>query len=291
MLEAPLLLSRRPPCFMLLCMKTRWALLLLMLCCALTLPVKAAVYRWLDHDGVVHYSDQPTPGAKAIDLPETSHYAPPALGNAVPQPAEEKSGAPATGGPYKRFSIVHPADGETLHNATGDLDVTMGLEPGLRKGHQIQLVLDGLGARQTVDSLHAVLKHVERGAHTLQAEVLDAGGRTLIRAMPVRFYLLMPSAAEPSVGKPPENNQQSLSPSYPQIPGNGEAFPSEPGGGKTPAYAPSYTQQPSGDQAYPSSPTDTGKTYPGIPSRSGGAFPPADSSGRGAYQPHYGQSR
>jgi len=270
-------------------MKKRLALLLLL--CGLALTAEAAVYRWLDRDGVVHYSDQPSPGAKLVDLPESSHYAPPSPGEATPAAGTDQTGAPAGATVYQSFSIVHPADGETMHNATGDVDVLMVLEPELRKGDQIQLVLDGLGARQTVETLSSVLKHVERGQHTLQAEVLDGAGATLMRATPVRFYLLMPSAKEPSVGKAPEDNPSALSPNYAPIPGENESFPSEPGGEKPPAYDPSYPQTPSGQETYPTSPIDSKRTYPPVSAQPSGAFKPVGPKGRASYQPNYHQSK
>jgi len=287
----PRALSSPSPCSILIAMKLRWALLVA--CCGLALSVQAAVYRWTDADSMVHYSDQPRPGAKVVDLPELSHYAPPSLGDAAQtaDPAQPQPGPAGHSAPYRGFSIAHPTDGETLHNATGDIDVRMVLDPELRKGDQIQLVLDGLGARQTLASLKAELKHVERGPHTLQAEVLDAKGATLIRAAPVRFYLLMPSAAEPSAGKAPEDNSGALSPQYPQIPGGKEAFPSEPGGDKPPAYAPSYPKVPPGGETYPSPPIDSKQTYPPISAQPGGAFSPSGANGRSVYRPNYQQSK
>jgi len=268
------------------------ALVLMGLCCVLALPAEAAVYRWLGPDGVVHYSDQPVAGAKKVQLPESSHYAPPTYSTAAP--AAEKSG-PAqqpSAGPYRSFRIDHPADRETLHNATGDVPVVMTLDPDLRKGDQIQLVLDGLGARETVDSVHAVLKHIERGAHTLQAEVLDAKGRTLIRAIPVRFYLLMPTTKTPAAGAS-EGDQQPSNPNYPGIPQDKQAFPSDSGGGKAPVYGPAYPEIPSGDQTFsPTRPGAPGYTpsYGGAPSQPSGTFSPVQPASKPSHQPSFNRS-
>ncbi|GAA5179536.1 hypothetical protein GCM10025771_21810 [Niveibacterium umoris] len=57
-------------------------LLIAILCCAAALPALAGVYKWVDANGKVHYSDQPPPSADAssvsitrpsgVTAPETS---------------------------------------------------------------------------------------------------------------------------------------------------------------------------------------------------------------------------
>ncbi|NNE61472.1 MAG: DUF4124 domain-containing protein, partial [Woeseia sp.] len=49
--------------------KCRISAVVLFLCAA---AASAQVYKWTDADGVVHYSDQPTPGAEIIDIQENT---------------------------------------------------------------------------------------------------------------------------------------------------------------------------------------------------------------------------
>lgn len=158
----------------------------------LPLQVFAEVYKWRDDAGRWHYSDQPRPGAAPVDLPPVQVYQPPPIppqqpATAQPQPAKE----PALS--YARAEIVSPAAEETIRNAPGEVVVIVALEPSLRPEHTVRLLVDGKVAAEPVNSTAFTLVNVDRGAHTLVAEVLDASGQVIIRTAPQTFYVHRPS--------------------------------------------------------------------------------------------------
>ena len=143
-------------------------------------------YRWVDEDGVVHYSDRPREGAEAIVLPAPNV----ATTRRVPRPAaaaaeEEQDEEPATG--YTSINIVSPAAEETLWNIEGVLNVSVALQPALRPGHQVRAYFDG--EMRPVSGTSFQLQEVWRGVHNLQVEVVDETGRVMIRTQPNRFYV------------------------------------------------------------------------------------------------------
>ena len=85
-------------------------------------------------------------------------------------------------------AIVQPANEETVHDNQGNVAVQVAVSPGLAPGDRIVLVLDGRPVRQQTGTTFA-LSGVERGAHTLQAQVVDANGATLAASRPVTFYM------------------------------------------------------------------------------------------------------
>lgn len=150
-----------------------------------TTAVVAQAYRWVDDDGVVHYSDRPQPGAEEIQLPKANTttvraYRP----DKSEQDAQPTKAAPFN---YKSLGITSPVAEETLWNIGGQLSVEVTLSPALQPGHQIRAYLDG--ERRTVSGLNFQLEEVWRGAHTLQAEVVDETGKLMIRSTPRRFYV------------------------------------------------------------------------------------------------------
>ena len=157
--------------------------------CLLAAGAAAAqeAYRWVDEDGVVHYSDRPREGAEAIVLP----YPNVATTRRVPspvtksQPAEEDDGEQQTG--YTSIEIVSPQAEETLWNIEGVLNVSVALEPGLQPGHQVRAYFDG--EMQPVSGTSFQLQEVWRGVHNIQVEVVDATGKVMIRSQPSRFYV------------------------------------------------------------------------------------------------------
>ncbi|MEX2126395.1 MAG: DUF4124 domain-containing protein [Woeseia sp.] len=150
----------------------------------------AEAYRWVDENGVVHYSDRPQPGAEEVELESA-----PAIN--IPRPRTAPSTRPtapadaaqtadvATG--YESLTVASPGAEETLWNIGGVLEVTLNLQPALRAGHQVRVYFDG--NPQTVSGTQFQLQEVFRGVHNLQAEVLDPSGQLMIRSQPSRFYV------------------------------------------------------------------------------------------------------
>ena len=174
-------------------METRAILVLLGLFVA---PLAAAseAYVWTDEDGVVHYSDRPVPGARKIELAEPNTGQSPARRRAGADSSEADGSEPEDGpaepkGPfrYESLAVASPGAEETLWNIEGVLNVSLALSPPLQPGHQVRVYFDG--NPQIVSGTSFQLQEVWRGVHNVQAEVLDATGKMLIRSQPNRFYV------------------------------------------------------------------------------------------------------
>ncbi len=152
---------------------------------SLVADAMADAYRWVDSDGVVHYSDRPEPGAEQIALPEanTTNVRKYSSGGAA-SPSEQTG---ADGSRYESLAISSPAAEETLWNIEGVLSVTLALSPGLKPGHQVRVYFDG--SPRMVGGTSFQLQEVWRGVHNIQAEVLDETGKLMIRSQPNRFYV------------------------------------------------------------------------------------------------------
>ena len=148
----------------------------------------ADAYRWVDSDGVVHYSDRPEPGAEVIELPEANtttvrRYNRPTTGSADGAETDTDA-APVR---YESLTVTAPAAEETLWNIEGVLNVQLALTPGLQPGHQVRVYFDGTPRLVTGTSFQ--IDEVYRGVHNIQAEVIDETGKLMIRSQPNRFYV------------------------------------------------------------------------------------------------------
>ena len=152
--------------------------------------VLAQAYRWVDDDGIVHYSDVPREGAERIELPGdnrvTRNQRPTRAPAARSQGADNQQ-AQAAAFKYESITVDSPAPGETLWNIEGVLNVNLAIRPALREGHQVRVYFDGNS--RMVDSTSFRIEDVYRGMHNLQAEVVDATGKLMIRSVPNRFYV------------------------------------------------------------------------------------------------------
>jgi hypothetical protein len=153
--------------------------------------VLAQAYRWVDADGVVHFSDKPGPGAERIELPSSDTNAvqrrpvTPSTRSSTPSPEPVSNQAAFS---YESVAVASPAAEETLWNIAPNLNVSVDLQPGLQPGHQIRVFFDG-EPRGTFRSTSFQLDEVWRGAHNIQVEVLDQGGNMMTRSQPNRFYV------------------------------------------------------------------------------------------------------
>lgn len=146
-------------------------------------------YKWVDESGVVHYSDRPEPGAEEFMLPTIRRASRP-VSPVASRSASRSANTPAATSPtfsYESLIVAVPAAEETLWNIEGVLDVTLDLRPALQPGHSVRIYFDG--TPQLVSSASFQIPEVYRGVHNLQAEVVDATGKLMIRSLSNRFYV------------------------------------------------------------------------------------------------------
>ncbi|MHB8471480.1 MAG: DUF4124 domain-containing protein [Gammaproteobacteria bacterium] len=160
---------------------------LLLLLCLLPLLASAEIYKSIDADGNVVFSDTPRPGAKKIILPPTPVYN---LGT-PPQSATSVARKATANAYYTLLRIVQPAAGETVRDNTGAVAVSVGLTPPLnvQAGHKLIVALDGNTLSQQDNATQIKLSNLDRGVHTLKATVLDATGQVQISSQSLTFYM------------------------------------------------------------------------------------------------------
>ena len=152
--------------------------------------VLAEAYKWVDEDGVTHYSDVPREGAEVIELSEYTRTTGARLYQAPPQRTAQAGASPAAADDpfkYESLSVTSPGAEETLWNIEGVLTVSLALSPGLQSGHQLRVYFDG--QPRLVSGTSFQIEEVWRGVHNIQAEVIDSTGRLMIRSRTNRFYV------------------------------------------------------------------------------------------------------
>lgn len=157
----------------------------------------AETYRWVDRNGVVHYSDRPAPGAEVVQLPKAAppgSVAPPAAA-APPSVSGTVQARPFE---YASCAITTPMRDQTFPN-TNSVGASVALEPGLRLGDRIEVQLDGVtvpGWPPTSTSF--ILSNLFRGSHSLLAVIRDSSGRALCSSPAVSFHVTQPSLLSPA---------------------------------------------------------------------------------------------
>jgi hypothetical protein len=185
-----------------------WKPWIVLACLATFAGQAAVVYKWTDSDGVIHYSDQPVPGAEKIFTASSPSPGgsgssagtanPSGLGGKAS--ASKKSVAP--GLEYNQFAITSPLPDQTFF---GDdvISAHLALEPGLKPNQTITWRLNG-GQLENPDptATQLTLPHLERGTYTLAATVTDQTTGESASTDSVSFFVHQPSLLSPQHQKP-----------------------------------------------------------------------------------------
>ena len=153
-----------------------------------SLTASAQIYKSVDENGVVTFSDVP-PAANgdtksSLVTPNPTNSMP-AVTARVPE-AEPKLSEPAV--PY-----ASPSNNATIPMGAGVFDVKADLSPPLSDGEAMALYLDGQLVEPPQTDTVWTLTYVPRGEHTLQARRLSSSGETVSESELISVFVLRPS--------------------------------------------------------------------------------------------------
>lgn len=171
-------------------------------------PAMAApVYRHVDAQGNVVYSDEPGAGSR-VDLKPIT-VVDPTGGETRANP--HRSVAPeAAAVEYERFVITSPGDQQTLPTGqAGTVQVKLAIEPALQRGDRVQLRVDDKVSQSPMHTSVFVLSQLSRGEHRLQAELVDARGQVRLSTPPVTLYVQRASVNLPANPNNPDRGKSS----------------------------------------------------------------------------------
>jgi hypothetical protein len=168
---------------------------LMLLAC--TLASAATVYRWVDENGVIHYSDQPHPNAEKLSVHAAQTYKA-SEGPQLGTPNEGGGARPQQQGPaYQGCAILQPADAQDFANLDS-LNIVVGTDPPLHNGDQVFITVDGQPVNNGAPTNgQFTLTPVDRGQHTVSAAVRDPSGTVLCQTPSITFNVHQPSTQNP----------------------------------------------------------------------------------------------
>lgn len=168
------------------------------------------VYKWVDENGRTIYSSTPPPaGTKnPVVLPPPPapqpSPPPPAVSAKKPdaaKPADKKPDtAKSSGGAYTTAQLTSPTPDEVIWTNSGDVPFSIALQPSLRQGHKVRLILNG-APHAEIAGEQGTLSNLDRGTYSLQAEVLDRDGKAVASTNSVTFTVHQASSQGPTQKK------------------------------------------------------------------------------------------
>jgi Domain of unknown function (DUF4124) len=152
----------------------------------------AVVYKWVDADGVVHFSDQPVPGAEKITTSGGSTHGilsqPMSGGGTVPDKPKPRT--------VQHASISSPTPDQTFTGGE-QVSASLAVDPALAPSQTVSWTLNGTQVGETSTATQLMLPDLPRGTYTLSATVSDSASGESISADPVTFNVVRPSVLSP----------------------------------------------------------------------------------------------
>lgn len=173
-------------------------------------PLAAQVYKVVDKDGNVTFTDQaPGDGSEPMDLPPLSVIETPEYG---PTARQEAEAAKAAGeevevpirtlrNQFRDFAIISPLQEESVWRPDGPISIAWSTSNQLVEGMTVQIFLDGQQQANTTASMIPV-NGLERGEHTVTATIKDARNRTIATAAPITFFVRQPGLLNNARARP-----------------------------------------------------------------------------------------
>ena len=157
----------------------------------------ATVYKWVDENGVVHYSDQPHAGSDKIEVGGVQTYSAPrdaASRSSAQRPSPQSAGSQS---PYQLCGFTRPENDEVFLN-TDSVSGTVQLSPALQEGHRVVITYDGKRMPNLAPQGGGfTISPAERGTHTLSAVVENETGTVVCASRTVMFHVRQPSKQAP----------------------------------------------------------------------------------------------
>lgn len=161
------------------------------------------IYRWVDKDGVVHFSDQPgAPNAELITVLEPNvsdprEEAEPASAAVASRSEPQEPEVP----PYDSLAIVSPTPDQVFFGADAVVTATADLDGTLEPDHSVVFFLNG--ERRDAEGLSLEMPNLPRGSYFLRASILDAAGKPVISSPQTTFHVRQPSINSPQSPQAP----------------------------------------------------------------------------------------
>lgn len=148
----------------------------------------AEMYKWVDDNGNVTYSDiPPIKDAKELDPPVLNTM--PTVKPSAKSPESEDEKQKET--KYTFLKITSPESDATIRSNAGNITVSLNIQPvlNIRQGHYLSILVDGAIAQDNVSSLSTALSNIDRGTHSITASIKNKKGSVLIASKPVTIHI------------------------------------------------------------------------------------------------------
>ena len=149
-------------------------------------PASADIFKHVDENGNVSYSDQPALGSERIET-RNHRSSSRASGDEEPDGGAEGEGK-AESPDYKSLQILTPREGKVVDSETGAVQVIMLPTPSLGKSDSLVIEVDGRQVSKGRD-VNLSIQNVPKGKHSVSSRIENSEGEVIIESASINFTI------------------------------------------------------------------------------------------------------
>lgn len=151
----------------------------------------AEIYKYVDKNGNVAYTDKPGDNRQAMQLQPLPTISLPKPGQQQ-RPADNNSQQKSAGAPYNQLQFTSPKDNSAFWSGNGNFVISVEAEPPLRVGDKFKVSLDGNTLGTNTSGAFPV-QNANRGTHTASVSVVNLKGDQVQSGPTITFTVHRPS--------------------------------------------------------------------------------------------------
>lgn len=159
----------------------------------LSIPVSAQIYKHIDENGNVTFTDKPPEDARLVDVGRTNTLPPPDMPRAqAPQDGGEITVEELEAPEIYSINIISPMLDAVIPHGPGNFSVNVSISPDLHENDYMQLFVDGDPVGEPQQTASWGLTNISRGTHSLETRIIDRRGAIKGRSPSVRVHVFRP---------------------------------------------------------------------------------------------------
>lgn len=148
------------------------------------------LYKKVDKDGNVTFTDKPSDDAEAVTVQPNKNVIAGPRRNSDKAPPSNTNQTSNDTVQYDNFAIDSPSNDANIQSLDGSMNVVVSISPQIRREHSIRLHIDGTRVGQDQKIPYFNLVGVDKGSHELTAVIIDDETKDVIQtSSPITFYV------------------------------------------------------------------------------------------------------
>ncbi len=151
-------------------------------------PTIANIYKHVDENGNVSFSDKPIQGAEKVKIHNTRSSSNSNFAGESEEAADAESSEVIESPDYKSLAILTPREGKVVEENASAVQIILLPTPSLGDNDELVIAIDGKEISKGRD-VNLSVRNLESGNHTVTSRIQNKAGKVIIESDSVNFSI------------------------------------------------------------------------------------------------------